>query len=84
MMQSSLMSKRASASAILLLLLLPLAWLWPCVFGERTFVPYDINQFPPASITASDSELAVARAGANFDVTEVPVWFLPELELAGQ
>lgn len=70
--------------AILSLVLLPLVWLWPSVFGSRTFVSYDINQFAPASILASDSELAQAREGANFDVTEVPVWFVPELELASR
>lgn len=73
---------RASWCAVVALTLLPLVWLWPSVFGDRTFVSYDVNQFPPASLTATDSELEAARDGANFDVTEVPVWFLPELELA--
>ena len=79
---SKLMHKQGLA--ILSLVLLPLVWLWPSVFGSRTFVSYDINQFAPASILASDSELAQAREGANFDVTEVPVWFVPELELASR
>ena len=69
--------------AVLSLLLLPLAWLWPCVLGERAFVPYDVDQFPPASVTADAAELQQRRAGANLDVTEVPIWFLPELEFAG-
>ncbi|MCK5942063.1 MAG: hypothetical protein KAI24_08855, partial [Planctomycetes bacterium] len=73
---------RADRVAVAALVLLPLLWLWPCVFGGRYFVPYDVNEFPPVSTTASDAELAQARAGANYDVTEVPVWFLPELELA--
>ena len=30
----------------------------------------------------ADAELAAARDGGNLDVTEVPVWFLPELALA--
>lgn len=68
--------------AILSLLLLPLLWLWPCVFGGRTFVPYDLAQFPPVSLGATPEQLAQAKDGANFDVTEVPVWFLPELTLA--
>ncbi len=70
------------ALAILALALMPLVWLWPSVLGDRTFVPYDVNQFPPASITATDEELAKTQEGANFDVTEVPVWFAPELKFA--
>ncbi|MFT4514943.1 MAG: hypothetical protein ACI91B_003656 [Planctomycetota bacterium] len=77
-------STRNALLAVLALVLMPLVWLGPCVFGDRTFVSYDINQYPPNSITATDSELALAREGANFDVTEVPVWFVPELELAGK
>lgn len=68
--------------AVLSLLLAPLLWLWPCVFGGRTFVPYDLAQFPPASLSLSPEELAAAKDSANFDVTEVPVWFLPELVFA--
>ncbi len=68
--------------AIVSLLLLPLLWLWPCVFGGRTFVPYDLAQFPPVSLIATPEQLAQAKGGANFDVTEVPPWFLPELVLA--
>lgn len=68
--------------ALLSLVLLPLLWLWPCVFGDRAFVSYDLAQFPPVACTSSDEQLAVAQDGANFDVTEVPVWFLPELRLA--
>jgi hypothetical protein len=67
---------------VLSLLLAPLLWLWPSVFGGRTFVPYDTAQFPPASLTLSPAQLDAARDGANFDVTEVPPWFLPELVLA--
>lgn len=68
--------------AIVTLCLLPLWWLWPCVAMGREFVSYDLAQFPPASLALSPEQLAAARDGANFDVTEVPVWFLPELELA--
>lgn len=67
---------------VLALLLLPLAWLWPCVAGERVFLPYDTAQFPPASLLLSPDELAAARRGGNPDVTEPPVWFVPEIELA--
>lgn len=73
---------RPTLAAIVALALLPLAWLAPCVFGGRTFVSYDLGQFPPASFAATDEQLERARAGANFDVTEVPVWFLPELVFA--
>jgi hypothetical protein len=73
---------RRDALAIVALVLLPLLWLWPCTFGDRYFVSYDVDQFPPVRTTATDAELATARDGANFDVTEVPVWFLPELEFA--
>lgn len=68
--------------AVLSLVLLPLLWLWPCVFGGRAFVSYDLAQFPPVACTSTDVQLAAAQDGANFDVTEVPVWFLPELQLA--
>jgi len=68
--------------AVLSLVLLPLLWLWPCVFGGRAFVSYDLAQFPPVALTSTAEQLAVAQDGANFDVTEVPVWFLPELHLA--
>ena len=73
---------RSCWAAAATLALLPLLWLAPCTFGERYFVPYDVNQFPPVATTATDADLKLARAGANFDVTEVPVWFLPELEMA--
>ncbi len=73
---------RQDRFAVVALVLLPLLWLWPCTFGDRYFVSYDVNQFPPVSTTASEAELQQARAGANYDVTEVPVWFLPELEYA--
>ena len=80
------MNQRASNQNVVLatvsLILLPLVWLWPSVFGDRTFVPFDVNKYPPASITASDAELAKARDFTNSDVTEVPVWFGPELQLA--
>lgn len=84
-MNSSPPTSKATAKvalAILALTVMPLVWLWPSVIGDRTFVPYDVNQFPPASITATDDELAAAQEHANFDVTEVPVWFAPELKFA--
>ena len=64
----------AHRAAIVSLLLAPLLWLWPSVIGGRTFVPYDLAQFPPVSLTSTAEQLAAARDGANFDVTEPPVW----------
>lgn len=74
--------RRRLTLAVMALALLPLVWLWPCVFGGRTFVPYDLAEFPPASLSLGADELAAVREGKNRDVTEVPVWFLPEMELA--
>ncbi|MCA8948681.1 MAG: hypothetical protein KDE27_04220, partial [Planctomycetes bacterium] len=67
--------------AALTLTLLPLVWLWPSVFGGKTFVPFDPAQFPPASMTLTPTELETARADANLDVTEVWPWLLPEMRL---
>lgn len=75
-------SRRASLLAIVLLLVQPLLWLWPCLFGDRVLVPYDTAEFPPASVPLTAEQVAGLRAGSNKDVTELPVWFLPELELA--
>jgi len=74
--------RRATLVAVLLLLLQPLLWLWPCLIGDRAFVPYDVAQFPPAALQLSAEQRAELARGDNKDVTEVPVWFLPELELA--
>ena len=80
------MNQRASNPKVVLatlsLILLPLVWLWPSVVGDRTFVPFDVNQFPPASTTATAEQFALAKEFSNSDVTEVPIWFAPELELA--
>ncbi|MFK7740643.1 MAG: hypothetical protein AB8H80_09995, partial [Planctomycetota bacterium] len=71
-----------SIAVIATLILLPLVWLWPHVFGDRLFVPYDVDAFPPASFVLEPNEVQAARSGANLDVTEVPIWFLPELRFA--
>lgn len=76
------MKLRPHLASLVTLILLPLLWLWPFALGQRQFVPYDVAQFPPANLTLSAAQLAAARAGANLDVTEVPVWFLPELTFA--
>ena len=76
------MKSRARDLALLLLVLQPLLWLWPCVFGNRTFVPYDTAEYPPASIALTQAQQQALRSGTNHDVTEVPVWFLPEFGIA--
>ena len=50
--------RRACRLAVLALLLLPLAVLWPCVFGGRTFVPFDLAAAPPSSCLLTDEQLA--------------------------
>lgn len=73
---------RRHLPAILCLLLTPLLWLWPFATGERRFVPYDAAEYPPASLLLTPQQHTDLRAGTNHDVTEVPPWFLPELEFA--
>lgn len=60
----------------------PLLLLLPCLLGLRTFLPYDTAQYPPASLLRSPAELAAMRQESNYDVTEGPVWFVPELKRA--
>ena len=76
------MNLRRHLLPIAALLLLPLLWLWPHAVGQRRFEPYDLAEFPPASQQLTPQQYEDLRAGTNHDVTEVPVWFLPELELA--
>ena len=71
------------STALLSLVLLPLLWLWPSVFGGRVFMPYDVAQAPPVGLTLSPEQMAHAIDGANYDVTEPPIWFVPELVYAG-
>ncbi len=70
--------------AWLRLVLWPALLLLPCLVGARTFLPYDLAQYPPASLSHSDAEVAAMRAESNYDVTETPVWFVPELRRAGK
>ncbi|MCA8977383.1 MAG: hypothetical protein KDC98_21860 [Planctomycetes bacterium] len=67
--------------ALVTLALLPLVWLWPCVLGDNTFVPFDPAAFPPASLLLTADQLDAARTAANYDVTEVWPWLLPEMKL---
>src|SRR5262245_59782047 len=72
---------REALVVVLLLLSLPLLLLGDSVFGGRTYVPFDLAEFPPVSTTMTQAELAAVRDGATYDATEPPVWFVPELEL---
>lgn len=76
--------RRATAAAIALLVLLPLGLLFPAVFGGNLFVPYDLAGYPPASLQLDSQQLAEVRKDSNLDVTEVPIWFLPEMAMARQ
>ena len=67
---------RQRAAAALFLLTLPAVLLAPSLFGGRTYLPYDLAAFPPASLHLDDSELAAVRDGENRDITEVPVWLM--------
>jgi hypothetical protein len=73
---------RATFAAVALLLLLPCVLLWPCIGGGRTLVPYDLAQFPPASVNLTPAQLQQVRAHSNYDVTEIPVMIVPELRQA--
>lgn len=68
--------------ALLLLVLLPALLLWPHLTGARQFLPYDLGLFPPAALKQDPVALERLRAESNLDVTEVPVWFVPEWRLA--
>jgi hypothetical protein len=81
-------SRRGSwALAALLLVLAPLALLGPSVFGDRTYVPFDMARFTPKSLLLTESERAVLddpRTPENTDVTEIPALVVPEMQLARQ
>ncbi len=66
------------------LLLLPALLLLPCLVSVRTFLPYDLSQYPPASLSRTEQEVAAMKVESNYDVTETPVWFVPELRRAGK
>ena len=69
--------------AVLALVVVPLVLLWPSLFGDRVFLPFDLAQFPPRSTTLQPAELeAIREQPANFDSTEIPVLVLPEIELS--
>ena len=59
---------RGAKLATAALALLPLVWLWPCVFGDRDFVPYDVDQFPVLTLADRDTPVWLA---AEFDRPEI-------------
>ena len=68
-----------------MLLAAPALLLAPCLFGDRSYVPFDLAAFPPALLQLDDAErAAIHETPANHDVTEIPVLVVPELELARQ
>ena len=74
------MNRRAShVAAIALLLAMPLILLWPCLIGDRSYVPWDIAQFAPAATMMDEAELAATTENNNTIVTEIPAMFVPEL-----
>jgi len=71
----------------LLLVLAPLAFLGPSVFGERTYVPFDMARFAPKNLLLDEAERAALndpRTPENTDVTEIPALVVPEMQLARQ
>ncbi len=70
--------------AVLLLLLLPVLLLGDCFFGGRHYLPYDLAEFPPVATTLDAGQVTALREGSNYDATEPPIWFVPELTLARQ
>ena len=49
---------RSRALAWLVLLIAPLALLGPSLFGDRTYVPYDVAQWAPIATALTDEQLA--------------------------
>lgn len=58
---------------------MPLILLWPCLIGDRSYVPWDIAQFAPAATMMDEAELAATTENNNTIVTEIPAMFVPEL-----
>lgn len=76
--------QRARWLALLALLVTPLILLGPCLFGNRTYVPFDLAQYSPAKQALTQEEWNLVTTDQNTDVTEVPVIFKPELEFTQQ
>ncbi len=67
--------------AVLLLLLLPLVLLAECVFGDKHYMPFDRAEFPPVATKLTTEQVQALQVGANYDATEPPIWFDPEMRL---
>lgn len=76
--------RRADLAVLLLLSLLPALLLHDSVFLGKRYLPFDLAEYPPIATTLSETEVEALRLGANYDSTEPPVWFVPELQLARQ
>ncbi|MGE3173845.1 MAG: hypothetical protein AB7O97_14570 [Planctomycetota bacterium] len=78
-----LRSPRArEACALLLLFLLPAFLLGDSLFTARSYQPFDLAEFPPTATTMAPEQLEALRVGANYDATEPPVLFAPDLRYA--
>lgn len=76
---------RSKWIACLVIILAPLLLLAPTVFGDRSYVPFDLAQYPPQGTTLDAAQLdAIRSQPANMDISELPVTVIPELELAGE
>ncbi|MEZ5962879.1 MAG: hypothetical protein R3F56_03440 [Planctomycetota bacterium] len=72
-------SRRACRAAAVLLLLLPAALLWPSLLGREVYLPFSAATFPPFRAELDAGLLERLDTGANMDVTEIPITFIPEL-----
>ncbi len=68
---------------ILVIALLPLFLLGPCLLGDRTYLPFDLAQYPPIATELSLAQrAAIAAQPSNQDISDIPAVIVPELELA--
>jgi hypothetical protein len=64
--------------------LAPLLILWGCVFGGRSYVPFDVAEWPPLSTKLTQQQIDAISAAGNHDATEVVLTFPPERAFASQ
>lgn len=76
--------RRTTVFALLVVIAAPLLLLGPCLLGSRTYVPFDLAQWPPVVTTLTAQQLAEVVDGQNTDPTEIPITFVPELRFAKQ
>ncbi len=78
-------SKRSGGAnlfSILLLLVVPAVLLFPSLFGNRDYVPFDLSTFPPWSVGLDKPTLDARRQGGNYDITEKSILCAQEYRLA--